>query len=169
MQYDHHSYPGSRSSNRVVHRHRWRLIPAFDVVAPKTHTTNANTHTPVSRPLLCLFLPTFSAVNQAQRSSLKGTLHLVDLAGSERLSRSNATGDRLKETVAINKSLSSLTDVFVSISNKSSHVRVLRYRRCCSRSESNATRVGRFSTFCVFFNLSQNIYSVVLVPQSILA
>lgn len=64
----------------------------------------------------------FTAVNQTQRSSLKGTLHLVDLAGSERLSRSNATGDRLKETVAINKSLSSLTDVFVSISNKSSHV-----------------------------------------------
>lgn len=63
-----------------------------------------------------------SAVNQVQRSSVKGTLHLVDLAGSERLSRSNATGDRLKETVAINKSLSSLTDVFVSISNKSSHV-----------------------------------------------
>lgn len=64
-----------------------------------------------------------SAVNQTQRSSLKGTLHLVDLAGSERLNRSNATGDRLKETVAINKSLSSLTDVFVSISNKSTHVR----------------------------------------------
>lgn len=62
-------------------------------------------------------------MNQTQRSSLKGTLHLVDLAGSERLSRSNATGDRLKETVAINKSLSSLTDVFVSISNKNSHVR----------------------------------------------
>ncbi|CAM9823155.1 unnamed protein product [Laminaria digitata] len=35
-----------------------------------------------------------------QRSSLKGTLHLVDLAGSQRLNRSNATGDRLKETVA---------------------------------------------------------------------
>lgn len=53
---------------------------------------------------------------------LKGTLHLVDLAGSERLGRSNASGDRLKETVAINKSLTSLTDVFVSISNKNSHV-----------------------------------------------
>lgn len=72
----------------------------------------------------CLFLSdVLTAVNQSQRSSLKGTLHLVDLAGSERLSRSNVTGDRLKETVAINKSLSSLTDVFVSISNKNSHVR----------------------------------------------
>ncbi|CAN0070497.1 unnamed protein product [Discosporangium mesarthrocarpum] len=62
------------------------------------------------------------AQNENLQSSLKGTLHLVDLAGSERLGRSNATGDRLKETVAINKSLSSLTDVFVSISNKNTHV-----------------------------------------------
>ena len=43
---------------------------------------------------------------------VKGTLNLCDLAGSERLSRSGATGDRLKETQAINKSLSALGDVF---------------------------------------------------------
>merc|ERR1712115_746949 len=63
-----------------------------------------------------------SARNPKNRQSLRGTLNLVDLAGSERLDRSKVTGDRAKEAMAINKSLSSLTDVFVSIGKKSSHV-----------------------------------------------
>lgn len=36
---------------------------------------------------------------------------LVDLAGSERISRSEATGQRLVEAAAINKSLSALGQV----------------------------------------------------------
>lgn len=51
-----------------------------------------------------------------------GTLNLCDLAGSERLARSHATGDRLKETQAINKSLSALSTVFVALANKQAHV-----------------------------------------------
>jgi kinesin family protein C1 len=62
------------------------------------------------------------ASNIAQGIVLKGTLNLVDLAGSERLDRSQATGSQLKETVAINKSLSALTDVFVAIANKQTHI-----------------------------------------------
>lgn len=51
-----------------------------------------------------------------------GVLNLIDLAGSERLSRSQVTGDRLKETQAINKSLSALGDVISAIATKEAHV-----------------------------------------------
>lgn len=51
-----------------------------------------------------------------------GVLHLVDLAGSERVSRSNASGDRLKEAQHINKSLSSLGDVFSALVSHANHV-----------------------------------------------
>ncbi len=52
----------------------------------------------------------------------RGKLHLVDLAGSERVGRSGATGDRLKEAQAINKSLSALGDVIAARAEKRSHV-----------------------------------------------
>lgn len=53
----------------------------------------------------------------------RGVLHLVDLAGSERVSRSHAAGDRLKEAQYINKSLSSLGDVFAALTkNQGGHV-----------------------------------------------
>lgn len=54
----------------------------------------------------------------------KGTLNLIDLAGSERLNNSHAKGDRLKETQAINKSLSCLGDVIHSLSKQQSLGRV---------------------------------------------
>ncbi|KAL5335469.1 P-loop containing nucleoside triphosphate hydrolase protein [Aspergillus crustosus] len=45
----------------------------------------------------------------------EGTLNLVDLAGSERLSHSGATGERLRETQNINRSLSCLGDVIAAL------------------------------------------------------
>jgi len=63
-----------------------------------------------------------TAYHPENRQALRGTLNLCDLAGSERLDRSKATGARAKEAMAINKSLSALTDVFVSIGKKASHI-----------------------------------------------
>merc|ERR1712113_312359 len=60
--------------------------------------------------------------NTELNTELHGALHLVDLAGSERLDRSGAVGDRLKETQNINRSLSSLADVFAAKAEGRSHV-----------------------------------------------
>ncbi|XP_057433023.1 kinesin-like protein KIN-14C [Lotus japonicus] len=60
--------------------------------------------------------------NEKTEQQVQGVLNLIDLAGSERLSRSGATGDRLKETQAINKSLSSLSDVIFALAKKEEHV-----------------------------------------------
>ena len=47
------------------------------------------------------------------KATSHGRLTLVDLAGSERISRSEATGIRLVEAAAINKSLSALGQVLI--------------------------------------------------------
>ena len=50
------------------------------------------------------------------------TLSLIDLAGSERLDKTKVEGQRLKETQAINKSLSALADVISAMKEKEGHV-----------------------------------------------
>lgn len=57
--------------------------------------------------------------NKAERAS---KLHLVDLAGSECVAKSKVVGDRLTETLKINRSLSALSDVFGAIRDKEVHV-----------------------------------------------
>jgi kinesin family protein C1 len=45
-------------------------------------------------------------------------MSLVDLAGSERINQTKVEGERLKETQAINKSLSALADVIAAMKDK---------------------------------------------------
>lgn len=69
-----------------------------------------------------VFMLTIEGVNETTGQKMSGALNLVDLAGSERLGRSQATGERLKETQAINKSLSALGDVIAALGAREAHV-----------------------------------------------
>lgn len=65
-----------------------------------------------------IFILKIHGQNSRTNETSTGTLNLVDLAGSERLNSSQATGERRKETQAINKSLSALGDVIYSLGEK---------------------------------------------------
>ena len=71
-----------------------------------------------------VFILHLQGVNEENGTVVEGSLNLCDLAGSERLDRSGAASNakRLRETQAINKSLSCLGDVFTSLSNGASHI-----------------------------------------------
>mmetsp|Transcript_29183 Transcript_29183/g.58678 ORF Transcript_29183/g.58678 Transcript_29183/m.58678 type:complete len:1046 (-) Transcript_29183:31-3168(-) len=84
-------------------------------------TTKMNAQSSRSHSVFMLHL---CGSNEESGTIVEGALNLCDLAGSERLDRSGAGSDhkRLKETQAINKSLSSLGDVFTSLTNGSKHI-----------------------------------------------
>lgn len=73
------------------------------VAATKANERSSRSHS--------VFILKLNGENSVTGERSEGTLNLVDLAGSERLSHSGSTGDRLKETQNINKSLSCLGDV----------------------------------------------------------
>lgn len=80
------------------------------VAATKANERSSRSHS--------IFMLTLKGSCAATGQSSEGVLNLVDLAGSERLKQSGAEGSRMKETQAINKSLSSLGDVIAALGNK---------------------------------------------------
>jgi kinesin family protein C1 len=77
------------------------------VAATKANERSSRSHS--------VFILKLTGINHITGERSEGTLNLVDLAGSERLSHSGATGERLKETQNINRSLSSLGDVISAL------------------------------------------------------
>lgn len=84
-----------------------------------TASTKMNTNSSRSHLLVILNLEGHNRVSGATTHS---RLTLVDLAGSERISKSEATGLRLVEAAAINKSLSALGQVFSAIRDNALHI-----------------------------------------------
>lgn len=83
--------------------------------------TKMNAQSSRSHSVFMLHLRGF---NEESGAVVHGALNLCDLAGSERLDRSGVGNDakRLRETLAINKSLSCLGDVFNALATKAAHI-----------------------------------------------
>ena len=89
---------------------------ARSVASTKMNSQSSRSHS--------VFMLHLRGYNEDSGAVVEGALNLCDLAGSERLDRSGAGADakRLKETQAINKSLSCLGDVFNALAQRASHV-----------------------------------------------
>lgn len=100
----------SQINNLLIHTNKKRATAA----------TMSNDVSSRSHSVFKVYITKFNKLLNKQ--TIISTLNLIDLAGSERLNRSKVTGERLKETLAINKSLSSLGDVISSLKSNSNHV-----------------------------------------------
>ena len=98
---------------------------AFGIGNRTVHATKMNSESSRSHLIMMMEITT---KNRRTGHSVTGKLTLVDLAGSERVDKSGATGERLKEATAINKSLSALGDVIASLTGGGGHKGHVPYR-----------------------------------------
>ncbi|KXJ23708.1 kinesin-like protein KIN-14S [Exaiptasia diaphana] len=115
--------------------------------------TKMNTNS--SRSHLVLIL-NVKGVDLVSNSISHGTLTLVDLAGSERISKTEATGQRLVEAAAINKSLSALGQVFTALRTNAMHVP---YRNS-KLTQLLQGALGGDGKACMFVNISPADYNL---------
>ena len=93
---------------------------ARTVAATAMNATSSRAHT-----IFQIVLTTTSGkgVNGRKATDKVSAISLIDLAGSERAARSGASGDRLKEGCAINRSLSALGNVISALAERATNPR----------------------------------------------
>lgn len=137
------------------------------VAATKANERSSRSHS--------VFMLKLMGENSTTGEKSEGTLNLVDLAGSERLSHSQATGERLKETQSINKSLSCLGDVIGALGQgkdgghvpyRNSKVRLSQYPLLASRKVENTCADPLQLTYLLQFSLGGNSKTLMFVMIS---
>ena len=112
------------------------------IASTKMNSTSSRSHL-----LLQIQVSTY---NKISKQKADGKLTLVDLAGSERISKTEATGQRLVEAAAINKSLTSLGQVFTALRTNQQHIPYRNSKLTHLLQDS----LGGDAKCCVFVNVS---------------
>ncbi|XP_038637274.1 kinesin-like protein KIFC3 [Scyliorhinus canicula] len=94
-----------------------------------------------------------TGVDNASEAIYHGTLTLCDLAGSECIFKTEATGQRLLEAAAVNKSLTALQQVLIALQNNALHVP---YRNS-KLTYLLQSALSRDAKVCIFLNISPNV------------
>ncbi|CAL5417934.1 unnamed protein product [Camellia sinensis] len=113
-----HRVPGIVEARVENIKEVWDVLQAGSN-ARAVGSNNVNEHSSRSHCMLCIMV---GAKNLINGECTQSKLWLVDLAGSERLAKTEAQGDRLKEALNINRSLSALGDVISALASKSNHI-----------------------------------------------
>ncbi|XP_056429883.1 uncharacterized protein LOC130369119 [Hyla sarda] len=118
------------------------------VASTKMNTESSRSH------LIVMF--TLNGIDTISGVASSSTLTLCDLAGSERISKTEATGQRLVEAAAINKSLTALGQVFTALKTNSLHVP---YRNSKLTHLLQPSLSGQAKA-CVFVNISPDVKDI---------
>ncbi|RUS78956.1 hypothetical protein EGW08_013297, partial [Elysia chlorotica] len=115
------------------------------VASTKMNSTSSRSH--------LVLMINVSGEDKVTGAVSKGVLTLCDLAGSERISKTEATGQRLVEAAAINKSLSALGQVFSALRESQLHIpyrnsKLTQILRPCLGGDAKA---------CLFVNISPDV------------
>ncbi|XP_022098806.1 kinesin-like protein KIN-14M [Acanthaster planci] len=118
------------------------------VAATKMNSTSSRSH--------LLLILNVEGVDKVSKATSYGSLMLVDLAGSERIAKTGATGQTLVEAAAINKSLTSLGQVFHGLRTSALHVP---YRNS-KLTHLLQQALGGDAKACLFVNVSPDVSNI---------
>ena len=120
------------------------------VARRKTASTLMNAESSRSHQIFCVVIESTDLQTQ---TVTRGKLSFVDLAGSERVKKSGATGEQLKEAMAINMSLSALGNVINALATEQAHVPYRDHRLTMLMSDS----LGGSAKTLMFCNVSPSV------------